>query len=168
MSTHIDPTWLPSSSRTPWDGTRENGPIDYGNGAYGHTYRSDSVFDNKTPGSTKWYEIGSSIWTQSLRELRDVSINIFHIVDGYTKWREAISKWITQTYIDDRIRITSDDVLWFLRYENIHSIAWLLNESRYTSGIIQTHLHHGQKYIDPWVLPHALIRAIKKAIDDLK
>lgn len=168
MSTQLDHTWLPSSSRNPWDGTRENGPIDYGNGAYGHTYRSDSLFDSTLSLHARWYEEGGFVLSELWRKLRDISINIFHIVDGYTKWRASASQWILQIYADEKIKITSDDVLWFLRYEDTSSLASLLNESRYSSGVIQTYPRHGQKYIEPWVLPHTLIRAIKKSIDELQ
>lgn len=166
MTTRFDATWLPINTRYGWDGTEKNGPINYGSGEYGHIYKALWLSDT-TSAKSKWYEEYSSASPESLREIRKISINIFHIIEWYTKWNNNSSVGIRQLYTDNGATISSDDVLWYLRYENIRGIARLLDEQRYSSGIIQISPHYWEKDIPKWTLPHSLVRAIKKAIDGL-
>jgi hypothetical protein len=159
MPTQLDDTWLPSEARVGWDGTLANWPLDYGSGEY----RNLSTLWEKNIWA-EWGTMSGRISTYG--NLITHSDNIRMIREQYERWSWQNTKEI-QKLTDGKHTITIDDILWYLRYENIKSIKALLWETNSKNENIFHLPSFNKRVVTNWTVSHRLLHWIQKAIEEI-
>ncbi len=159
MPNQLISTWLPPETRIGWDGTQEKWPIDYGSGEY----RNLGMYWEKNPWAdwiTMSYRI-SMYWN-----IFPHSENIRTIREYYEFWSMQKTKEL-QKLTDGKNTITIDDVLWYLRYENLKNIQELLWETSTKNDKILQVPSWINNQIQNWKISHRLLHLIQKSIEKI-
>lgn len=107
--------------------------------------------------------------TEIQRSIGRVSINIERIIREYALWQQKPPSTKLQKFTDGKECINIDELLWYLRYENLKTIAALLHEDGKHPIKLQTHIgkkNEASGGIPDSSIPHKLLRDIKQALDE--
>lgn len=157
MPTQLDDTWLPPETRIDWDENPECWPFDYGSVINPKFISSGVVFNGRNDEKYNW-----------IYNRYSYSENIWKLIEYYETWASQKRKEL-QKISDENETITIDELLWFLRYEKRTIVAEILGEKgkHYKKPFINIPYDADKHKDNIGVIPHTLMKAIKKALENL-